>query len=133
MRWDEIDQQVCSVARALSVVGDRWTLLIMRDVFLGTRRFAEFQRQLGISRHRLSDRLSRLVESGVLTRRRYQDKPERFEYRLTPRGLALYPVLVSSLASGLAHEAIGEGLALRDKSHADTLARVTSNAMAAPV
>ena len=95
MRWDEIDQQVCSVARALAVVGDRWTLLILRDVFLGSRRFGDFQRQLGISRHRLSDRLSRLVDDGVLTRQRYQEKPERFEYRLTPKGLGLYPVLIS--------------------------------------
>jgi DNA-binding HxlR family transcriptional regulator len=95
MRWNDIDQQVCSVARALAVVGDRWTLLILRDVFLGTRRFADFQRQLGISRHRLSDRLSRLVDDGVLTRRRYQEKPERFEYHLTAKGLNLYPVLMS--------------------------------------
>jgi DNA-binding HxlR family transcriptional regulator len=95
MRWKDIDRQVCSVARSLSVVGDRWTLLVLRDVFLGTRRFEDLHRQLGISRHRLSDRLKKLVDSGVLTRVRYQQKPERFEYRLTSKGLGLYPVLIT--------------------------------------
>ena len=60
MRWDDIDLQVCSVARALSVVGERWTLLILRDAFLGTRRFERFQASLGITRHRLSERLNKL-------------------------------------------------------------------------
>lgn len=95
MRWEQIDQQSCSVARALSVVGDRWTLLILRDSFLGTRRFDVFQRQLGISRHRLSQRLQRLVEQGVLVKKSYQEKPRRYEYRLTRKGLALYPVLLA--------------------------------------
>ncbi len=95
MRWDNIDQQVCSVARALSVVGERWTLLILRDAFLGTRRFDEFQKQLGITRHRLSERLGKLVEQGVLTRVPYQEKPLRHEYRLTRKGLGLYPVLLT--------------------------------------
>ena len=67
MRWSEIDQQVCSVARALSVVGERWTMLIIRDAFLGTRRFDKFQHNLGITRHRLSERLGKLVEHGVLS------------------------------------------------------------------
>ena len=95
MRWQDIDQQVCAVARALAVVGDRWTLLILRDAFLGTRRFADFHRQLGVSRHRLSDRLNRLVDAGVFSREVYQQKPARHEYRLTRKGLALYPVLMS--------------------------------------
>jgi DNA-binding HxlR family transcriptional regulator len=95
MRWEDIDQQICSVARTLSVVGDRWTLLIVRDAFLGTRRFEDFRRQLGISRHRLSDRLAKLVAAEVLTRIRYQEKPERFEYRLTNKGLGLYPVMIT--------------------------------------
>ncbi|MEM6486071.1 MAG: helix-turn-helix domain-containing protein [Pseudomonadota bacterium] len=95
MRWDQIDQQVCSVARALSVVGERWTLLILRDAFLGVRRFERFQESLGITRHRLSERLGKLVEQGVLTRVRYCDKPVRYEYRLTRKGLALYPVLMT--------------------------------------
>ena len=95
MRWEEIDQQVCAVARSLAVVGDRWTLLILRDAFLGTRRFADFQRQLGIARHRLTDRLNKLVEAGVFSRELYNERPQRYEYRLTRKGLALYPVLMT--------------------------------------
>lgn len=95
MRWDDIDRQVCSVARALSVVGERWTLLILRDAFLGTRRFDQFQSSLGITRHRLSERLGKLVEQGVLKRVLYSDRPVRYEYRLTRKGLALYPVLMT--------------------------------------
>lgn len=95
MRWNDIDQQTCSVARTLAVVGDRWTLLIVRDAFLGTRRFEDFRRQSGISRHRLSDRLQKLVRHGVLLKVRYQQKPPRYEYRLTPRGIDLYPVMIT--------------------------------------
>lgn len=95
MRWQDIDQQVCSVARSLAVVGDRWTLLILRDAFLGTRRFEDFQRQLRITRHRLSDRLGKLVEAGIFNRVPYQQRPPRHEYRLTRKGLALYPVLMT--------------------------------------
>jgi DNA-binding HxlR family transcriptional regulator len=95
MRWDEIDKQACSVARALSVVGERWTMLILRDAFLGTRRFDQFQANLGITRHRLSERLGKLVEHGVLVKVPYCEKPLRHEYRLTRKGLGLYPVLMS--------------------------------------
>ncbi|MAC35629.1 MAG: transcriptional regulator [Haliea sp.] len=95
MRWSDIDKQFCSVARALSVVGERWTLLILRDAFLGTRRFEQFQHNLGITRHRLSERLGKLVEQGVLVRVPYSERPLRHEYRLTRKGLALYPVLMS--------------------------------------
>jgi len=95
MKWEEIDQQACSVARALSVLGERWTLLIIRDAFRGTRRFDEFQRSLGVTRHRLSERLRKLVDEGVLTRVAYMERPTRYEYRLTRKGLALYPVLMT--------------------------------------
>ncbi len=95
MRWDDIDKQSCSVARALSVVGERWTLLILRDAFFGTRRFDQFQRNLGITRHRLSERLGKLVEQGVLVKVPYSERPLRHEYRLTRKGLALYPVMMS--------------------------------------
>jgi DNA-binding HxlR family transcriptional regulator len=95
MRWDEIGDMTCSVARALSVVGDRWTLLILRDAFLRVRRFEDFQGRLGMTRHRLADRLRKLVDAGVLERVRYQERPERFEYRLTEKGRDLYPVVVS--------------------------------------
>ena len=95
MRWDEIDKQICSVARALSVVGERWTLLILRDAFFGTRRFDQFQQNLGVTRHRLSERLGKLVDSGVLVKVAYNQNPLRYEYRLTRKGLALYPVMMS--------------------------------------
>lgn len=95
MKWDNIDEQVCSVARALSIVGERWTLLIIRDALKGTRRFEGFHKSLGVTRHRLTERLNALVESGVMTKVPYSRSPERFEYRLTRMGLGLYPVLMS--------------------------------------
>jgi DNA-binding HxlR family transcriptional regulator len=95
MRWRDIGGLPCSVARALSIVGDRWTLLVLRDSFLGVRRFEDFQRDLGTTRHRLTDRLRKLVAHGILERVRYQDHPPRFEYRLTEKGRDLYPVVVS--------------------------------------
>src|SRR5262249_45676914 len=95
MRWDEIGDLTCSVARALSVVGDRWTLLVLRDAFLGVRRFEAFQIDLGMTRHRLADRLRKLVAHGILERGRYQERPARFEYRLTEKGKDLYPIVVS--------------------------------------
>jgi len=100
MRWDQIDEQPCSVARTLSVIGDRWTLLIIRDAFLKIRRFEDFQKNLGISRHRLSDRLKKLVEAGVFEKRPYQESPARYEYRLTEKGLELHPIVVAMVQWG---------------------------------
>jgi DNA-binding HxlR family transcriptional regulator len=97
--------QVCSAARALEVVGERWTILIVRDAFLGVRRFDDFQRSLGIARNVLQGRLESLAENGILERVRYQERPERFEYRLTEKGLDLWPVVVSLLAWGDRHMA----------------------------
>src|SRR5436305_4213590 len=82
----DYEGQNCSIARALELVGERWTLLIVRDVFLGLHRFDELQQNLGIARNVLTDRLNRLVEEGVLERVRYSERPERFEYRLTRKG-----------------------------------------------
>jgi DNA-binding HxlR family transcriptional regulator len=82
----DYEGQNCSIARALEVVGERWTLLIVRDCFLGLRRFEEFQQSLGIARNILTDRLNRLVAEGILERVRYSERPERYEYRLTPKG-----------------------------------------------
>jgi DNA-binding HxlR family transcriptional regulator len=82
----EYPDQNCSVARTLEIVGERWTLLIVRDAFLGRRRFDEFQESLGIARNVLTDRLTRLVEEGILERVRYSERPERHEYHLTPKG-----------------------------------------------
>jgi DNA-binding HxlR family transcriptional regulator len=94
MRWQDIGELDCTIARTLSVIGDRWTLLILRDAFLGARRFEDFQKGLGITRHRLADRLNKLVSHGVLRREQYQERPPRFEYRLTERGHDLYGVIV---------------------------------------
>ena len=92
MRWDDVDKQVCSVARALSIVGERWTMLIIRDAFFGVRRFDEFHKSLGIARNVLSDRLKKLVQAGVLER---SEGPGHPEYRLTEKGLALQPVMIA--------------------------------------
>ncbi len=100
MRWQEIGELDCSIAKTLSVIGDRWTLLVLRDCFLGGRRFDHFEASLGLSPHLLSLRLSKLVEHGILQRRPYQERPVRFEYRLTEKGRDLYPVIVSLLRWG---------------------------------
>ena len=95
--------QVCSIAKALEVVGERWSLLIVRDVMNGNRRFGELQRGLGVARNVLSARLQRLVEEDILERRPYQSSPERYEYFLTEKGLDLWPALVALLAWGDRH------------------------------
>ncbi len=97
------DEQHCSIASSLELLGERWTLLVIRDAFLGVRRFDEFQRRLGIARNVLTDRLNRLVDEGVLERRRYQERPERFEYRLTDKGLELWPILNEIMRWGDRH------------------------------
>jgi len=104
LRADYADEN-CSIARALEVVGERWTILILREAFLGTRRFDEFQGKLGIARNVLQTRLERLVETGILRRVRYQERPERYEYRLTRKGTDLWPVLIALLKWGDAHAA----------------------------
>jgi DNA-binding HxlR family transcriptional regulator len=95
--------QTCSVARTLELVGERWTLLILRDAFLGVRRFDDFQRSLGIARNVLNTRLQRLCDVGLLERRRYQERPERFEYRLTDMGVDLWPSIVALMEFGDKH------------------------------
>ncbi|MFM7535523.1 MAG: winged helix-turn-helix transcriptional regulator [Acidimicrobiales bacterium] len=89
-----------SIQRALDLVGDRWTILIVRAVFRGLHRFDDLRRDLAISRPVLADRLARLVDCGVLERRRYQERPERFEYRLTAMGVELSPILVALMRWG---------------------------------
>ena len=95
MRWQQIDTMTCSVARTLSVVGDRWTMLIIRDVLLGIRRFDAIQQDLQLTPHRLSDRLRKLVHDGILRRVVYEKHPRRFEYRLTEKGFDLYPLIAT--------------------------------------
>jgi DNA-binding HxlR family transcriptional regulator len=94
------DNQVCSIARTLEVIGDRWTMLVIRDAFLGLRRFEDFQKSLGVARNVLTDRLNRLVEEGILRRRLYQERPERYEYRLTRKGVDLWPVIMTTMKWG---------------------------------
>ena len=100
MRWRDIGEEACSIARTLSVIGDRWTMLVLREAFLRTRRFEDFQSRLGATRHVLADRLQKLVDHGILARVQYQDRPLRFEYKLTEKGRDLYPVIVALLGWG---------------------------------
>jgi DNA-binding HxlR family transcriptional regulator len=106
LRSDYSDQN-CSIARTLELIGERWTILILRDVFLGTSRFEELQRNLGVARNVLQTRLERLVETGILRRVLYQERPPRYEYRLTSKGTDLWPVLVALLKWGDRHESSG--------------------------
>ncbi len=100
MLKNDYEGQVCSIAGALEVVGERWSLLIVRDVMLGLRRFDEIQADLGIARNVLQTRLVRLLEQGVLERRPYQQHPPRCEYRLTEKGLDLWPAMVALMRWG---------------------------------
>jgi DNA-binding HxlR family transcriptional regulator len=109
MRWNELGGERCSVARTVAVIGDRWTLLILRDCFLRVRRFEAFEAKLGVTRPILADRLRKLVAEGVLAKVAYQQRPTRYEYRLTPKGLDLYPVLMSLVHWGDTHQAGADG------------------------
>ncbi len=99
----------CSVARTLEVVGDRWSLLVIRDAFYGLRRFDEFQRDLGVARNVLSSRLGKLVDAEILQKVQYEDRPARFEYHLTDKGRELLPVILTMMAWGDKWEAGGTG------------------------
>jgi DNA-binding HxlR family transcriptional regulator len=94
------DQERCSIARALERLGERWTLLVLREAFSGRRRFDEFAEALDIARNVLATRLALLVEEGILAKRRYSERPVRYEYRLTRKGLDLWPVLVTLMQWG---------------------------------
>lgn len=89
--------RACSIARTLRVTGDRWSSLVIRECFMRTRRFDDFQRRLGIAPNILAQRLERLVRAGMLSRQPYQDRPPRYEYRLTDKGLDYYPVPLAML------------------------------------
>ena len=113
MRWQELEQQPCSLARTLSVVGDRWTLLVLRECFLGIRRFDEFEKRLGVTRHVLAERLKKLVEAGVLDKVAYQQRPLREEYRLSDKGRDLYPAVLALVNWGDRHMSGAEGAPIR--------------------
>ena len=97
----------CSVAQCLEVVGEWWSMLLVRDAFLGVTRFEDFQRRLGISRNILQQRLTSLVDAGVLVRVPYSEHPPRVDYRLTDKGRDLWPVLTAMRQWGDAHAAPG--------------------------
>src|SRR5258705_13342865 len=90
----------CTIARSIDLFGEGWTLLILREAFVGTRRFEDFQKELGISRNILTLRLNRLVDEGLLKPVEYQQRPVRYEYRLTEKGRDVYPVIAAMAAYG---------------------------------
>jgi DNA-binding HxlR family transcriptional regulator len=102
---NDYSSQTCSIAGALEVVGERWSLLIVRNVFLGLRRFDQIQGNLGIARNVLQTRLERLVDQGVLERKLYSERPPRYEYLLTEKGLDLWPTVVALMQWGDRHAA----------------------------
>ncbi|MBI1340622.1 transcriptional regulator [bacterium] len=93
MKWEQLENDACPVARAMSVVGDRWTMLLIRDCARGVTRFEALQRELGVTRHILAGRLRKLVAAGVLEKRAYSDRPPRYDYLLTEKGRALLEAL----------------------------------------
>ena len=105
MDWLEFDGEACSTARALDVLGDRWTLLVLREIFNGVRRFDDISQHIGVARDVLTRRLTTLIDTGVVTKTPYQEpgRRTRFEYRLTPAGRDLRPVLLALMAWGDKH------------------------------
>ncbi|HEY3057982.1 MAG TPA: helix-turn-helix domain-containing protein [Chloroflexota bacterium] len=94
------DRHACSVARAIDALGDTWSLLVLREMFLGAHRFDQLQEHLGIARNILAARLRRLVDGGILEKRQYAEHPPRFEYHLTAKGIDLYPVIIALMQWG---------------------------------
>jgi DNA-binding HxlR family transcriptional regulator len=117
MLGSDYEGQNCSIARSLELVGERWTILVLRDVFLGLRRFDQIQRNLGVARNVLAARLDRLVAEEILEKVPYQERPPRYEYWLTAKGLDLWPVIVELLRWGDRHAASAAGppIVLRHK------------------
>ena len=113
MDWKNLDSKVCSIKRALAVFGDRWTFLIIRDAFIGSRRFSDFRKSLDVPKHRLSDRLTRLVEEGIFEKQAVNVAQTRYEYRLTQKGYDLMPVMLALVQWGDKHMDDGDGPPLR--------------------
>ena len=95
--YDQVD---CSIARTMEVVGDRWTLLVVRNALVGMARFEDFQRSLGIAPNVLTDRLARLAEEGIVERRQYCTRPARYKYAVTDKGRQLWPLLAAMVTWG---------------------------------
>lgn len=100
MRRTRFDDWDCSVARTVDILGDWWTPMIIRSAFVGARRFEQFSESLGIPRNVLTERLNRLVDEGIMKKVEYQERPVRHEYRLTEKGVGLFPVIVSLMEWG---------------------------------
>jgi DNA-binding HxlR family transcriptional regulator len=111
MDWLDEHSASCSAARALEIIGEKWTLLVLRDAYYGVRRFQDFQRHLGVPRPVLSQRLAKLVEAGVLRRVPYQEPGARprHEYRLTQKGRDLFPTIVALMEWGDRYAADPDG------------------------
>jgi DNA-binding HxlR family transcriptional regulator len=103
MLGNDYEGQRCSVARSLELIGERWSILVIREVFHGRRRFSDMQRTLGVARNVLAARLQRLVDEDILERRPYSEHPQRHEYFLTEKGLDLWPVMVALMHWGDKH------------------------------
>jgi DNA-binding HxlR family transcriptional regulator len=127
--------RACSIARALDIVGEKWALLAVREVFLGNRRFDEIIRRTGAPRDTLAARLRTLVAAGIMERRQYSEHPARYEYRLTEAGLELNPVILTLMRWGDRHLAGAEGppLVLEHSCGHRLVAQVTCEACGQPV
>ncbi|MEV1119321.1 helix-turn-helix domain-containing protein [Actinosynnema sp. NPDC049800] len=126
----------CSIARSAALIGDPWSLLVVRDIALGLRRFDELQQDLGVATNTLTDRLERLVTGGVLVRERYSRRPDRYEYALTEKGRQLVPILLALTAWGDRWESAEEGPPLVVRHHTCgevATAEVTCSACGDPV
>lgn len=125
MDWLEVDTENCSVRRTLDLVGDRWSLLLLRDAMNGVRRFDAFRRHVGLSEAVLADRLRKLVAGGILETRAYREPGARTrsEYRLTAKGWDLWPAMIALMQWGDAYTADPAGPVLEVR-HKDCGARV---------
>jgi DNA-binding HxlR family transcriptional regulator len=116
MRHAELADKQCAIARTWAVIGERWTMLILRELFRGSHRFEDIQNKLQLGRNLLADRLQQLDAEGVVERRQYQDRPARFEYHLTQKGEDLYPLLLAMLRWGNRYKLDEQPLKLMHKS-----------------
>jgi DNA-binding HxlR family transcriptional regulator len=116
MRHAELAEKECAIARTWAVIGERWTMMILRELFRGSHRFDEIQRKLELGRNLLASRMQELEEEGIVERRKYQDRPERYDYHLTQKGEDLYPVLLTMLRWGTRYKVDEPPLKLMHKS-----------------
>ncbi|EME14652.1 winged helix-turn-helix transcriptional regulator [Rhodococcus triatomae] len=114
MEWLDTSTENCSVQRTLDVIGEKWTMVVLREAFNGVRRFDDMQRHIGMSESVLADRLRKLVAAGILRSQPYREEGRRSrnEYRLTDKGMDLLPVLIALLQWGDRHLADGDGPAM---------------------